>query len=162
MKGFIILAFIINVVCPEVPKYHVFVYGTLKKGQPNYSKMEVAANGQPEFLAYARTVERYPLVIGTQYNIPFLLNVPGMGHRVYGEIYHVNQTLLDFLDKFEECPKWYQRIKIKLEVQDRVGEGKNTLKNGSIKEAFVYVKTITDDEWLQKPTYESYDTNAEV
>ncbi|XP_050960792.1 gamma-glutamylaminecyclotransferase C-like [Labeo rohita] len=132
----------------------VFVYGTLKKGQPNYFRMKNTANGQADFLANARTVEPYPLVIATEYNIPFLLNVPGTGHHVYGEIYRVDQKMLEFLDKFEECPKWYQRIKIKLEVQDRDGEGEN------IVETDVYVKTTNEPEWLQKQTFENYDTNG--
>ncbi|XP_073698491.1 gamma-glutamylaminecyclotransferase B-like [Garra rufa] len=139
----------------------VFMYGTLKKDQPNYIRMQDPANGQAEFLARARTVEKYPLVIGTEWNIPFLLNKPGMGQRVHGEIYRVDQKMLEFLDKFEGCPEWYKRIKVKLEVQDRAGEGENTLKPGSITEIDVYVKTSYEPEWLQKPTYESYDTNGD-
>ncbi|KAL0204328.1 hypothetical protein M9458_002346 [Cirrhinus mrigala] len=135
----------------------VFVYGTLKKGQPNYFRMKNPDNGQADFLAHARTVEPYPLVIATKYSIPFLLNLPGTGQRVYGEIYHVDQKMLDFLDKFEGCPERYQRTKIQLEVQKRDGEGENTLKPGSIVEAFVYSKNTYEPEWLQIPTYESYD-----
>ncbi|RXN29884.1 gamma-glutamylaminecyclotransferase B-like protein [Labeo rohita] len=159
MKGFVILALIINVFYPIVHTHDIFVYGTLKKGQPNYPRMKNITNGQADFLAHARTVERYPLVIGTIYNIPFLLNVPGKGHHVYGEIYRVDQTMLDFLDKFEECPEWYQRIKIQLKVQDGDGKGKNTLKPGSIVKTDVYIKTTDEPDWLQKPTYENYDTN---
>ncbi|RXN19449.1 gamma-glutamylaminecyclotransferase B-like protein [Labeo rohita] len=154
MKGFVIFALISNVLCSVVHMADVFVYGTLKKGQPNYFRMKNTANGQADFLANARTVEPYPLVIATEYNIPFLLNVPGTGHHVYGEIYRVDQKMLEFLDKFEECPKWYQRIKIKLEVQDRDGEGEN------IVETDVYVKTTNEPEWLQKQTFENYDTNG--
>lgn len=119
----------------------VFVYGTLKKGQPNFFRMMDPVNGQAVFLARARTVEPYPLVIATKYNIPFLLNVPGTGQRVYGEIYRVDQKMLDFLDRFEHCPQWYQRTAVQLEVQDGDAEGENTLKSGSIEEAFVYRKT---------------------
>ncbi|RXN29885.1 gamma-glutamylaminecyclotransferase B-like protein [Labeo rohita] len=139
----------------------VFMYGTLKKGQPNYVRMEDTANGQAEFLAHARTVERYPLVINTIYNIPFLLNMPGTGQRVLGEIYRVDQKMLEFLDNFVKCPEWYQRIKVKLEVQDGEGGSENTLKLGSIMETDVYIKTTHEPEWLQKPTYECYDTNGD-
>ncbi|RXN29886.1 gamma-glutamylaminecyclotransferase B-like protein [Labeo rohita] len=162
MKGSIILSIIVSVICPVVHMWTpVFMYGTLKKGQPNYFRMEDTANGEAEFIACARTVEKYPLVIDTEYNIPFLLNVPGKGHHVYGEIYRVNQTMLDFLDKFEECPEWYQRIKIQLEVQDGDGERENKLESGSIMETEVYVKTKCEPELLQKPTYERYDTNGD-
>ncbi|KAK9980560.1 hypothetical protein ABG768_000158 [Culter alburnus] len=135
----------------------IFVYGTLKSDQPNNFRMRDAANGQAEFVAHARTVKRYPLVIATEENIPFLLNVPGSGQRIKGEIYHVDKKMLDFLDEFEECPELYQRTTIQLEVQDGLGEGENTLKSGSIIEASVYSKTTDDPEWLQKPTYESYE-----
>ncbi len=147
----------VRVICPAVYMQHVFVYGTLKKGQPNYLRMLDPVNGQAEFLTRARTVDPYPLVIATECNIPFLLNVPGTGQRVYGEIYCVDQKMLDFLDGFEECPKMYQRTKIKLEVQDGDAEGENTLKPGSIEEVFVYSTTTYEPEWLQKTTYESYD-----
>ncbi|XP_016100549.1 gamma-glutamylaminecyclotransferase C-like [Sinocyclocheilus grahami] len=153
MKGSIIFSLIISVVCPVVHMARVFVYGTLKKGQPNYFRMENTSNGQAEFLARARTVEPYPLVIATKFNIPFLLNEPGTGQRIYGEIYRIDQKMLDFLDRFEGCPERYQRTKIQLEVQD--GEGENTLKPGSIEEAFVYSRR--EPEWLQNQTYESYD-----
>lgn len=150
---------IINVVCPAVYRHHVFIYGTLKKDQPNHFIIKTTANGQAEFLARARTVERYPLVIATKHNYPFLLNVPGMGQHVHGEIYCVDQKMLDFLDEFEECPELYQRTTVQVEVQDGDSEGANTLKPGSFEEVFVY--STNKSEWLQKPTYENYDTNGD-
>ncbi|RXN19448.1 gamma-glutamylaminecyclotransferase B-like protein [Labeo rohita] len=157
MKGSLILPLTVSVICPAVDMTLVFVYGTLKKGQPNYFRMKKLVNGQAIFHAHAQTVEPYPLVIATKYNIPFLLNKPGTGQRVYGEIYRVDQKMLEFLDKFEGCPERYQRTKVQLEVQDGDGEGENTLKPGSIVEAFVYSKNTYEPEWLQTPTYESYD-----
>ncbi|KAL0204330.1 hypothetical protein M9458_002348 [Cirrhinus mrigala] len=140
----------------------VFMYGTLKKGQPNYFRIEDTDNGQAKFIAHARSVEKYPLVIDTEYNIPFLLNVPGTGQRVYGEIYRVDQKMLKFLDDFEILsPEWYERIKIQLEVLVVDSEGENTLKPGSTVETDVYIKTTYKQEWLQKPTYECYDTNGD-
>ncbi|XP_059409139.1 gamma-glutamylaminecyclotransferase C-like [Carassius carassius] len=155
MKGSIVLTVIVSVVCPMAHMARVFVYGTLKKGQPNYFRMENTSHGQAEFLARARTVEPYPLVIATKYNIPFLLNRPGTGQRVYGEIYRVDQKMLDFLDRFEGCPERYQRTEIKLEVQDGDSGGENTPKPGSIEEAFVY--SNHEPEWPLNQTYESYD-----
>ncbi|KAK7162265.1 hypothetical protein R3I94_004805 [Phoxinus phoxinus] len=136
----------------------IFVYGTLKKGQPNHFWMMDHANGQAEFVAHARTVDRYPLVIATKYNVPFLLNVPGTGQHVTGEIYSVDQQMLEFLDWFENCPQKYQRSLIRLEVQDGPGGGEHTPKTGSSVEAFVYSTKTYEPEWLQKPTYENYDT----
>ena len=52
----------------------VFVYGTLKRDEPNHHYMEKA-----EFLFKATTSERWPLVISSKYNIPFALYKPGFG-----------------------------------------------------------------------------------
>ncbi|KAK7162261.1 hypothetical protein R3I94_004803 [Phoxinus phoxinus] len=235
MKGFGLLLIIVSVF-PAVHMTKIFVYGTLKKGQPNHSRMKDHANGQAEFVAHARTVDRYPLVIATKDNVPFLLNVPGSGQHVTGEIYSVDQQMLDYLDWFEECPLMYQRSRIRLEVQDGPGGGEHTPKTGSTDgpgggehtpkagstdgpgggehtpkagsadgpgggehtpkagstdgpgggehtpkagsadgpgggehtpktgssvEAFVYSTKTYEPEWLQKTTYESYDTNGD-
>ncbi|XP_030636470.1 gamma-glutamylaminecyclotransferase B-like [Chanos chanos] len=136
---------------------YIFVYGTLKRGQPNYYRMLDAANGKAEYCGRARTVEKYPLVIAGRYNIPFLLNEPGEGQRVHGEIYSVDDQMLSFLDRFESCPTIYQRTNVKLEVDEWVGEGSDSPKVGSIFEAFVYSTTTYQPEWRSNPTYESYD-----
>ena len=36
---------------------------------------------------------RYPLVIASRYNIPFLLDKPGTGNQIRGEIYRYNVFL---------------------------------------------------------------------
>ncbi|XP_048053866.1 gamma-glutamylaminecyclotransferase B-like [Megalobrama amblycephala] len=153
MKGFVLLSVIVSVF-PAVHMTLIFVYGTLKKDQPNYLLMRNPDNGQAEFVAHARTVERYPLVIATKNNIPFLLNVPETGQRIQGEIYSVDKKMLDFLDEFEECPELYQRTTVQLEVQDGP-------KSGSIIKAFMYSTTTYEPEWLQKPTYESYNASGD-
>ncbi|XP_071321068.1 gamma-glutamylaminecyclotransferase-like isoform X1 [Trachinotus anak] len=137
----------------------VFVYGTLKKGQPNYFRMLNGTNGKAEFLASACTIEKYPLVIAGKYNIPFLLNIPGQGHRVQGEIYKVDDTMLKFLDDFEGVPTMYQRTLVSLEVKQWLGqtEGEETPSLGSITEAFVYSTTSYQPDWPSLPSYESYD-----
>lgn len=136
---------------------HVFVYGTLKKGQPNYHIMLDTTKGNAKFLGRARTMDKYPLVIASKYNIPFLLNLPGKGQRVQGEIYRVDDPMLKFLDWFEGCPQKYQRTRVLLEVEDWVGEGEGTHQVGSTTDAFVYSTTSYKPEWLQYPTFDSYD-----
>ncbi len=64
----------------------VFVYGTLKNGQPNHHWLTNATNGLATFLEYGKTKNQFPLVIGTQYNVPFLLNKPGIGRNIKGLI----------------------------------------------------------------------------
>jgi len=58
----------------------VFVYGTLKQNQPNHYHLNDPKNGCAVFRSIARTAEKYPLVISTKYNIPFLLQNESVGH----------------------------------------------------------------------------------
>lgn len=51
----------------------VFVYGTLKTGQPNGYRMPDVKTGNASFVGKAVTVSKWPLVIASRYNIPFLL-----------------------------------------------------------------------------------------
>lgn len=60
-------------------KLPVFVYGTLKRNQPNYEVLAGASEGKWEFVGVAKTVQLYPLVIASPYNVPFLLDCPGTG-----------------------------------------------------------------------------------
>ncbi|KAL1021689.1 hypothetical protein UPYG_G00016660 [Umbra pygmaea] len=138
---------------------HIFVYGTLKKGQPNHFRMlPDQANGKAEFCGYARTLERYPLVIAGKYNIPALLNRPGEGERVQGEVYKVDNAMLTFLDAFEECPTMYQRTEVQLEMEDREGKGGGTIGRAcSALKSFVYSTTSYQPSWLKQPFYKSYD-----
>lgn len=132
----------------------IFVYGTLKRGQPNHYRMVDSSNGKVEFLATACTTQKYPLLIATLHNIPFLLNIPGNGHRIQGEIYRVDEQMLKFLDAFEAVPTMYQRTRIMLEVMEVVKD----LKAGSTREAYVYSTQSYKPEWLLLPNYESYDS----
>lgn len=59
--------------------HKVFVYGTLKRGEPNHNWFETKENGYSKFLANGLTIKKYPLVIASKYNIPFLLHSPGIG-----------------------------------------------------------------------------------
>ncbi|XP_072244361.1 gamma-glutamylaminecyclotransferase-like [Leuresthes tenuis] len=142
---------------------HVFVYGTLKKGQPNNFRMFESSNGKAEFLASAFTTQKYPLVIAGKYNIPFLLNLPGDGHRVHGEIYKVDDQMLKFLDDFESIPTMYQRTLVKLEVKEWTGktDGEERPTPGSITEAYVYNTTTYQPDWPSLPSFESYDSNGD-
>ncbi|XP_035006404.1 gamma-glutamylaminecyclotransferase B-like [Hippoglossus stenolepis] len=139
----------------------IFVYGTLKRGQPNYHHMFDAANGKAEFLASALTAERYPLVIAGNLNIPFLLNLPGRGHKIHGEIYEVDDKMLRFLDDFESVPTLYQRTLVQVEVKAwaRRAEGEEVeVAPGSTTEALMYSTTSYQPDWPSLPNYDSYDT----
>jgi len=61
-------------------KHKVFVYGTLKRNEPNYDLITNKENGEATFLGAAVTTEKYPLVIASRYNIPFVLDKAGTGN----------------------------------------------------------------------------------
>ena len=54
---------------------HVFVYGTLKTGEPNHYWFEDQSHGFAEIVGTAETGEKFPLVIATKYNLPMLLGM---------------------------------------------------------------------------------------
>lgn len=89
--------------------FKVFVYGTLKRGEPNHHWLTRNENGLAKFEAEGTTLEKYPLVIGTRYNIPFLLDKCGSGHNVEGEIYEVDEAMFANLDILEDYPTYYDR-----------------------------------------------------
>ncbi|XP_069491728.1 gamma-glutamylaminecyclotransferase isoform X2 [Ambystoma mexicanum] len=139
---------------------NIFVYGTLKTGQPNHHIMTKGVHGKARFLGKGHTEEKYPMVIAGEYNIPYLLNIEGTGHHVVGEIYSVDDQLLQFLDEFEECPDIYQRsLKriIVLEWEGNLGAPEEQAA-ADILECFIYSTTTYKEEWLNLPTYENYDS----
>ena len=82
----------------------LFVYGTLKRGLGNHRVIR-DANG--EFVAMVRTEDRLPLVID---GLPYLLDLPGRGHRVEGELYRVESSEgWALLDRLEGHPNFYRR-----------------------------------------------------
>uniref|UniRef100_A0A2M4AQA8 Gamma-glutamylcyclotransferase family protein n=1 Tax=Anopheles triannulatus TaxID=58253 RepID=A0A2M4AQA8_9DIPT len=101
----------------------VFVYGTLKQGEPNHHWLTDVANGKASFVGRGTTVTRYPLVIGSRYNIPFLLDVPGRGHQVRGEIYDIDDRMLARLDVLEDYPRLYERRPEAIQSAEKGGGG---------------------------------------
>jgi len=57
----------------------IFVYGTLKSQFPNHHLIERPPSGKVQYLGHGHTKETYPMVVGTDANIPFLLPLPGKG-----------------------------------------------------------------------------------
>lgn len=87
----------------------LFVYGTLKSGEPSHQILKDSTNGLAKYWCKATTTVKMPLVIGTRYNIPFLINKPGIGSYVTGEIYEVDEQMMDILDNLEDCQRLYKR-----------------------------------------------------
>ncbi|XP_047410170.1 gamma-glutamylaminecyclotransferase [Sciurus carolinensis] len=134
----------------------VFVYGTLKRGQPNHKVLLDSANGSAAFRGQGRTAEPFPLVIAGEHNIPWLLHLPGRGHHVAGEIYRVDEQMLRFLDDFEGCPHMYQRTAVPVEVLTWEGEGSP----GDRVQCFVYSTATSPPEWAHLPHHKSYDAQG--
>ncbi len=59
--------------------HRVFVYGTLKRGQPNHPLLQDASKGRAWLLGTAVLVRRFPLVVASRWNIPCLLHAEGRG-----------------------------------------------------------------------------------
>jgi gamma-glutamylaminecyclotransferase len=84
----------------------VFVYGTLKRGFANAPYLP-----PHRFAGRATTTEPYPLVVAHGWFVPVLLDEPGSGRRVSGELLEVDADGLAFLDAFESVgdPRGYRR-----------------------------------------------------
>lgn len=89
---------------------NVFIYGTLKRDQPNHYFLVEPNNGIARFLCTGKTVNKFPLVIATRHNLPFLLNKPDFGHNIFGEVYEIDSKMLENLDDFEDYPMVYDRL----------------------------------------------------
>ncbi|XP_038049457.1 gamma-glutamylaminecyclotransferase-like isoform X1 [Patiria miniata] len=134
--------------------HRLFVYGTLKRGQPNAEQFG-PKNGVANYIGQARTVQKWPLVIASQCNIPYLLDREGIGNNIIGEIYEVDDKMLQHCDVFESCPQYYQRTTIQVQlIEDSAG----SKVEGNIDDIFVYVLRDFKDFMLELPQYECYDS----
>lgn len=97
----------------------VFTYGTLKKGFPNHVLLRrLMDSGDARFVGGCRTLHPYPLVCGP-FRVPFLLHLPGSGHRVRGELYSVSPHALSLLDDLEGTSLGhYQRLPLLIDPGD--------------------------------------------
>ena len=98
----------------------LFVFGTLKRGFPNY---EVGMSGL-RFVGRCRTCEAYPLVVAGKWFSPVLIFEAGLGSRVFGELFEVDDAALERLDFFEHVhlPAGHNRMKIAVEMVDGGGD----------------------------------------
>lgn len=106
----------------------VFIYGTLKRGFPNHHYVW----GRIGYLGRCRTVEAYPLVVGDRWRSPFLLEEPGQGFQVTGDLFEADADALARMDQLEGVgrPKGYIRDRITVEL----------LEDGARLKAFAYLK----------------------
>ena len=93
----------------------IFTYGTLKRGFSNHPLLQdLMLAGDASFVGPYKTAQCYPLVCGP-YRVPFLLNLPGSGHHVHGELYSVSARGLARMDELEGTTRQhYERLPVKL------------------------------------------------
>jgi len=84
----------------------IFVYGTLKTDFPNFH-INTGRRVPGEFV----TVERFPLYLIGPTQVPWLVNKPGEGECVVGEVFEVDAITLARMDVLEQIdePLWYAR-----------------------------------------------------
>ena len=91
--------------------HRIFVYGTLRRGQPNHYLLD---HLRPERIA--RTEPRFTLVSLGAY--PAM--VSGGQHAVVGELYTVDRFTLAALDHLEGHPHFYRRQRVPLDDGEEV------------------------------------------
>ena len=84
----------------------IFVFGTLKEGFPNFP-----ANRGSRVPGRFRTENRYPLYLIGERHSPWMLDLPGVGFQVVGELYEVDGAALAGMDLLERVtePDGYVR-----------------------------------------------------
>lgn len=126
----------------------IFVYGTLKEGFPNFH-----LNAGRRVAGSFRTRQLFPFYVvklPTEDRAPWLLNSPGEGHQVVGQVFEVDPSELAVMDVFEEVhlPTGYVRVPVALEAletpeaqpaPDRLHGGERTLLH-----AHAYLKRPTE------------------
>ncbi|MDM9644843.1 gamma-glutamylcyclotransferase family protein [Rhizobium sp. S163] len=75
----------------------VFIYGTLKRGFPLFEKGLHGAR----YLGDVETIELYPMYIAGSFYGPMMLDRPGEGLQVRGELFEVEEGRLQTLDELE-------------------------------------------------------------
>lgn len=124
--------------CLRILSIHlVFVYGTLKRGFPNYDEWMKPF----KYIADGKTCNEYRLIAGGPYFSLILME--GEGHPIIGEIYEVDEAGLAQLDQIESVgkPLGYKRLIIDATI------------SGQMVKAWIYLKNaqqvdITIMNWL--------------
>ncbi|CAG9860314.1 unnamed protein product [Phyllotreta striolata] len=129
--------------------HKVFVYGTLKTGEPNHLWF-TKSNGYHKFIGQGKTVEKFPLIIATKYNVPFILKSPGNGTNIVGEVYEVDDKVFADLDILEDHPTFYVREKFNVSLLD----------SARTEEVWIYVIKNFNPKLLEEPFYECYSSTG--
>lgn len=87
--------------------HHVFVFGTLKLGFPNF-----ATNRGRQLPGRFVTRERWPLYLVGERHSPWMVDQPGQGEQVAGQVFEVDDAVLAAMDALERIaePDGYRRV----------------------------------------------------
>lgn len=100
----------------------LFIFGTLKQDFPNYR-----FNHGKRLAGLFTTVERYPLyLVGDRFS-PWLINAPGKGEKVTGEVFILNDKYLETMDRLERVDKKDGYSRLKLQICEQTTRDKHTV-----------------------------------
>jgi gamma-glutamylaminecyclotransferase len=97
----------------------IFVYGTLKEGFPNF-----AFNPGRRVPGTFRTLQPFPFYVvqlAVENRAPWLVNSPGQGVVVSGQVFEVDDATLQAMDDFEEVGLPTGYVRLTLELEDEAG-----------------------------------------
>ena len=117
----------------------LFVFGTLKK---SFALHGACLDGAT-YLGACRTVKAYPMFIAGPWFAPMMLDEPGDGLRVSGELYEIDPPRLAAIDAVESVGK-PGNFRISIEVEP--------LEGGRSCPAFAYAKS----ESLARPVHSAF------
>jgi gamma-glutamylaminecyclotransferase len=102
---------------PDNVRHRVFVFGTLKEGFPNF-----ATNRGTRVPGRFKTRQPLPLYLVGDRHVPWLLDAPGQGLQVGGQVFEVDADTLAAMDRLERItePDGYRRVWIEV-VDDTPG-----------------------------------------
>jgi len=89
----------------------LFVYGTLKRGFPNYFFLS-----DSQFIGIAKTVERFSMFV--KGDIPFVLKYPRVSN-IKGEVFLVTLKTLKLIDALEGHPSEYRREPVLIVLEEK-------------------------------------------
>lgn len=64
----------------EDEHFNMFIYGAMKRGEPDHSWLEDEAHGLCKFISTGTTIKIFPMVLTKPFNAPVVLNEPGIGN----------------------------------------------------------------------------------
>ncbi|CAN8062970.1 unnamed protein product [Agarophyton chilense] len=98
-------------------RFLYFAYGTLKCGFPNEAQIPNSVT----FVGQASTIYAFPLVVETDYNIPFMIDYANFegSKRVSGELLIADKEAKEKLDQFEGVDTGFYIVKsIAVKIND--------------------------------------------